>query len=214
MKKEKTAIVRVSSKDMNVDEFRKKYITLGKDKAKYEKELKAYAEKFLEKNYGTDLTIPIKISGRLTSSGGYFKYWEYIEGEIAPTEILMSERFIASALLDGQEGLEAILDTLKHELIHYVLCKQGKDFDDGDYEFESELARLGVGASGATNKKLVQSKKLNTWYKVVDVYERESYDIIKNKVKTYKTYKKHAQKPAHSRRGYERIGYEVVKSYF
>ena len=206
----KQAIVKISSKEMNVDEFREKYITLGKDKTKYEKELEAYAGKFLEKNYNTELTVPIKISGRLTSSGGYFKY-RMVGGDREPMEIHISERFIASALHDGQEGLEAILDTVKHELIHYVLCKTGKDFSDGDYEFESELARLNVGASGSTRKELVQSKKVNTWYKIVDVYERESYDIIENKVKTYKTYKKHAQKPA---RGYERIGYEVVKSYF
>ena len=210
MKKEKTTIVKVSSKDMSVNEFRKKYITLGKQKHIYEKQLKKYSEEFLEKNYNTELTIPIKISGRLTSSGGYFKYRRVAGGEKEPMEIQISERFIASAIHDGQEGLEAILDTVKHELVHYVLCKQGRDFIDGDDDFESELARLDIGASGATNKKLVQSKKLNTWYRAIDVYERESYDIIENKVKTYKTYRKHAQKPARK----NRIGYEIVKSYF
>ena len=210
MKKERIAIVKVSSKDMSVNEFRKKYITLGKQKYIYEKQLKKYSEEFLEKNYNTELTIPIKISGRLTSSGGYFKYRRVAGGEKEPMEIQISERFIASAIHDGQEGLEAILDTVKHELVHYVLCKQGRDFSDGDDDFESELARLDIGASGATNKELVQSKKLNTWYRAIDVYERESYDIIENKVKTYKTYRKHAQKPARK----NRIGYEIVKSYF
>ena len=210
MKKERIAIVKVSSKDMSVNEFRKKYITLGKQKYIYEKQLKKYSEEFLEKNYNTELTIPIKISGRLTSSGGYFKYRRVAGGEKEPMEIQISERFIASAIHDGQEGLEAILDTVKHELVHYVLCKQGKDFSDGDDDFESELARLDIGASGATNKELVQSKKLNTWYRAIDVYERESYDIIEDKVKTYRTYRKHAQKPARK----NRIGYEIVKSYF
>ena len=210
MKKEKTTIVKVSSKDMSVNEFRKKYITLGKQKYIYEKQLKKYSEEFLEKNYNTELTIPIKISGRLTSSGGYLKYRRVAGGEKEPMVINISERFIASAIHDGQEGLEAILDTVKHELVHYVLCKQGKDFSDGDDDFESELARLDIGASGATNKELVQSKKLNTWYRAIDVYERESYDIIEDKVKTYRTYRKHAQKPARK----NRIGYEIVKSYF
>ena len=210
MKKERIAIVKVSSKDMSVNEFRKKYITLGRQKHIYEKQLKKYSEEFLEKNYNTELTIPIKISGRLTSSGGYFKYRRVAGGEKEPMEIQISERFIASAIHDGQEGLEAILDTVKHELVHYVLCKQGRDFSDGDDDFESELARLDIGASGATNKELVQSKKLNTWYRAIDVYERESYDIIEDKVKTYRTYRKHAQKPARK----NRIGYEIVKSYF
>lgn len=210
--KEQT-IIKIDSKEMNVNEFRKKYVSLGKQKSKYEKDLEAYSNEFLEKNYNTSLTVPIKISGRLTSTGGYFK--GRISGGVRePMEIQISERFIASALHDGQEGLEAILDTLKHELVHYVLFKTGKEFNDGDDEFENELARLDIGASGATNKKLVQSKKKNVWYKVVDIYERESYDIIENKVKTFKTYRKHAQKPARSRIGYERIGYEVVKSYF
>lgn len=210
MKKEQTTIVSISSKKMSVNEFRKKYVTLGKQKDTYEKQLEKYAEEFLEKNYDTSLTVPIKISGRLTSSGGYFKYRRLNGNEKEPMEINISERFIASAIHDGQEGLEAILDTVKHELVHYVLCKQGKDFSDGDDDFESELARLDIGASGATRKELVQSKKLNVWYKALDIYERESYDIIENKVKTYKTYKKHAQKPILK----NRIGYEVVKSYF
>lgn len=206
--KEQT-IVRVSSKKMNVDDFRKKYVTLGKDKAKHEKELETYARKFLEKNYNERLTIPIKISGRLTSAAGHFKLAR--TGNVRkPIEINMSERFMASALHDGHEGLEAILDTLKHELVHYVLCKQGKDFSDGDYEFESELARLNIGASGVTNEKLVQSKKLNIWYSVLDIYEQQSYDMIKEKVVKYEAYKKHSQKQA---RG-NRIAYEVVKSYF
>lgn len=203
------AIVKVSSKDMSVNEFRKKYITLGKQKDKYEKQLEAYAKKFLEKNYNTYLTIPIKISGRLTSTGGHFK--GRISGGVRePMDIQLSERFIASALHDGQDGLEAILDTLKHELVHYVLFKQGKDFSDGDYEFESELARLDIGASGSTRKELVQSKKVNTWYKVVDVYEWKGFNITKNKFVTHRIHKKHAKKPSRD----NRIGYEVVKSYF
>ena len=203
------AIIKVSSKEMNVNEFRKKYVTLGKNKAKYEKDLEAYANEFLEKNYNTNLSIPIKISGRLTSSGGYF-HGRIEKGVRKPMDIQMSERFIASALHDGQEGLEAILDTLKHELVHYVLFKLGKEFSDGDYEFESELARLDIGTSGTTNKKLVKSKKLNVWYSIVDIYERQGYDITKEKVVTYKTYKNHAQKQAKG----NRIAYEVVKSYF
>lgn len=194
---------------MNVSEFRKKYVTLGKQKAKHEKELETYANKFLEKNYNTSLTVPIKISGRLTSTGGYFK-GRIEKGIRKPMEIQMSERFMAGALHDGQEGLEAILDTLKHELVHYVLFKLGKEFRDGDSEFESELARLDIGTSGTTNRKLVKSKKLNVWYSIVDIYEQQSYNILKEKVVTYKTYKNHSQKQAKG----NRIAYEVVKSYF
>ena len=205
--KEQT-IVRVSSKKMDVEDFRKKYVTL-KDKAKHEKELEAYSRMFLEKNYNESLTIPIKISGRLTSAGGYFKA-RIEKGIRKPIEINISERFIASALHDGSEGLEAILDTLKHELVHYVFFKLGKEFRDGDCEFESELERLNIGTSGTTNKKLVKSKKLNVWYSIVDIYEQQCYDIVKEKVVKYEAYKKHSKKQAIG----NRIAYEVVKSYF
>ena len=205
--KEQT-IVRVSSKKMDVEDFRKKYVTL-KNKAKHEKELVAYSKMFLAKNYNESLTIPIKISGRLTSAAGHFKFTR-TGGVRKPIEINISERFMASALHDGSEGLEAILDTLKHELVHYVLFKLEKDFSDGDYEFERELARLNIGASGVTNEKLVQSKKMNIWYSVLDIYEQQSYDMIKEKVVKYEAYKKHSKKQA---RG-NRIAYEVVKSYF
>lgn len=208
--KKQTTIVRVNSKEMNVNDFRKKYVTLGQQKSNHEKELEKYAEKFLKQNYNTNLTIQIKISGRLTSTGGYFQCRRTHGNEKQPVKIEMSERFIASALHDGQEGLEAILDVLKHELVHYVLCKQGKNFNDGDDDFESELARLNIGASGATNKSLVKSKKVNTWYKVLDIYEQQSYDMLKEKAVKYETYKKHSQKQA---RG-NRVAYEVVKSYF
>lgn len=207
--KKQTTVARVNSQEMDVSEFRKKYVTLGQQKANHEKELEAYAEKFLKQNYNTTLTIPIKISGRLTSTGGYFQC-RRTHNEKQPVKIEISERFMASALHDGQEGLEAILDVLKHELVHYVLCKQGKNFSDGDSDFESELARLNIGASGATNKSLVKSKKVNTWYKVIDIYEQKSYDMLKKKAVKYETYKKHSQKPSPG----NRIAYEVVKSYF
>ena len=201
-------IVRVSSKEMNVDDFRKEYVTLGKQKTKHEKELEAYANKFLEENYNVSLTVPIKISGRLTSAGGYFK--GRIEGGVRrPLEIHISERFIASALHDGQEGLEAILDTLKHELVHYALFKLDRDFRDGDHDFESELAKLNIGTSGSTSEKLSKSRKINTWYEVRDVYEQKSYNITKNKVTTIKTHKNHAKQAIGNR-----VAYEVVKSYF
>ena len=209
--KEQT-IIKVSSKEMTVDDFRKKYVTLGEKRKNYEKNLEAYANEFLEKNYRTKLTVPIKISGRLTSTGGYFR-GGIRGGDRRPIEIQLSERFIASALHDGSEGLEAILDTLKHELVHYVLFKQGKKFSDGDCEFESELARLDIGASGATSDKLVKSKKVNTWYKVIDVYEQRIFNITRNKETIIKTQKKHAKKQETSNR-INRIGYAVVKSYF
>lgn len=206
------SIVRISTKKMNVNDFRKKYVTLGKDKAKHEKELEAYANNFLEKNYNTSLTIPIKISGRLTSTGGIFKA-RIMGGIREPLEIHISERFTAGALHDGEEGLEAILDTLKHELVHYALFKLGRDFRDGDYDFENELAKLNIGASGSTSEQLVRSKKINVWYSTVDIYERQGYDLSKNKIVTFKSYKKHAQKEVKGTKD-KRVAYEVIKSYF
>lgn len=203
-------IVRVSSKKMNVNDFRKKYVTL-KNKKKHEQELEAYAKQFLKNEYGLELSIPIKISGRLTSTDGYFQGRITPKGDRISGNINLSERFMASALNDGAEGLEAVLDTLRHELVHYALFKLGKNYSDGDEDFENELARLGIGTSGATRKDLVKSTKKNIWYSVLDIYEYEVYDITKRAIVKREAYKNHAQKQVV---GGKRIAYEVVKSYF
>lgn len=173
-----------------------------KQKLEIQKDLIDYAEKFLHDNYNMKLGVPIEIDGRLTRSGGSF---HSTRGRVS-LKIKMSERFIGCALLDPEEGILAILDVLKHELIHYVCCELGLNYSDGDYDFEKELAKHNIGASGATNKKKVLSKKKNIWYSIQDMYQSPiHYDgkefFVKHTTKQEYWYGL-------------RTGYRVIKTYF
>lgn len=98
-------------------------------------ELTQYAEKFLADKYGFKLAIPIKRNNRLTNTLG--RYISCAEtGQ--PLKIDLSGRLL-------EYGTEwAILDTLKHELIHYATHCLGENFDDGADFFENELRKHGV----------------------------------------------------------------------
>lgn len=162
--------------------------------------MKLYASNFLREHFNMELNIPIKIDGRLTRTGGSYHYKIGGKGIL----IKMSERFIYGALMDETEGVDAILDILKHELVHYALHEQGKDFGDGEKEFEETLAKLNIGSSGETSKKKRLTKKKNVWYHVYDVY----YSRILDRKVLYKHTKEKQDWMG------ERIGYRIIKSYF
>lgn len=104
-------------------------------------ELTGIANDFLRKEYSLELTIPIVRNGRLRSTLGSF-----ITLRGKPKEIEL-----AGYLLDyGAE--EPILDVLYHELIHYALFTQGRQYRDGTVEFESELRKYGVSSTGTPMK--------------------------------------------------------------
>lgn len=97
-------------------------------------ELTRYAERFLMDNYSLDLNVPIVINNRLKNIMGGFVYSDK-KGAI---KVELS----GYTLKYGTEMI--ILDTLKHELIHYALYTLGKPCRDGQEYFENELKRLGV----------------------------------------------------------------------
>src|SRR5690625_3524081 len=102
-------------------------------------DLTEYAEKFLADKYGFKLAIPIKRNNRLTRTLG--QYISDHRGQ--PLGIELSGR-----ILDyGSKW--AILDTLKHELIHYAVHCLGEDFNDGADYFENELRKQGVSSTGS-----------------------------------------------------------------
>ena len=100
--------------------------------------LKKYAESFLRKNYNLSLEIPLLINNRLRSTLGSFN--RNYKGDKA-CEIELSGQLVKYATKD------VILDTLKHELIHYALFVLNKPFHDGDEYFENELKRLEVSGT-------------------------------------------------------------------
>lgn len=172
-----------------------------KEKVQYEKQLAVYAQGFLNTNFNLDLEIPIEINGRLTKTGGYF---QHARGKKMPLKISISERFMVLALVDKEEGMHAILDIVKHELVHYALYMLDKNYKDGQDDFENTLALLDIGASGATSENAIKTTKRNVWYNIYDVY----VDAIMGKV-----YRDNHATKAKSWVG-KRVAYEIVKTYF
>ena len=118
-------------------------------KTKFEKEL--------------NLNIPIEINGRLTKTLGAFYHNNY-----RALKIGISKKQVIGAVIDG--NIEPILDTLRHEVVHYAMYTLKKGYNDGDKDFEDTLEKLGIGASGATSKKRIKSQKEMVWYSMKDVY--------------------------------------------
>lgn len=100
--------------------------------------LRKYAESFLNKNYRLSLKIPLTINNRLRVTQGSF-VTNYNETEARRIELS------GDLIQYGTENV--ILDTLRHELVHYALFSLGKPFDDGDDYFENELKKLNVSAT-------------------------------------------------------------------
>lgn len=200
MGKRETIEKMVVKKGVYSNDVHKMIKLTSKQKTEFTEQMTIFANNFLKDEFGLGLKIPIEITGRLTRTGGAFHYKSRRKESVV---IKMSERFVACALLDN-DGINAILDILKHELVHYALYELDKPHRDGDYEFESTLARLHIGASGATNDKKILSQKENVWYTILDVYECKQ---------TQKQYKyNHSQKET-AWIG-KRIGYEIVKTIF
>lgn len=192
-------IVLVEKTTKNKSEFNKIGKLAKSEKVKFENQMKMYAQNFLSQNFNLKLEIPIKIDGRLTRAGG-----SYHHTTKKGIMIKISERFMYGALLDESEGVGAILDILEHELVHYALHMQGKNYRDGSKEFEETLAKLNVGSSGATNKKKRLSAKKNVWYNIYDMY----YDTVFKRVRYYNHAKSESDWVG------KRVGYRIEKTYF
>ena len=72
------------------------------------------------------------------------------------------------------DDLEEIYDTLKHELVHYALSVQGKNFSDGDYDFEHKLYELNISASGSTPIHKRLTKRTLRYYAPYKIYQGDN----------------------------------------
>lgn len=104
-------------------------------------DLTQIARDFLREEYDLPLEIPIKRNNRLSRTLGRFTF----DYDWTPRRIDISGELFKY----GAD--EAIIDTLKHELVHYALCVKGEPFDDGHPHFESELRRLSVSSTEQTS---------------------------------------------------------------
>ena len=107
--------------------------------------LERVADDFLKENFNLTLDIPIRISNRMTSMHGKFvQTVNRVTGETKSKEIVISSD------LYNYHGYFKMIDTLKHECIHYALYTLGKPYSDGETYFENTLKKHGVSSTGTT----------------------------------------------------------------
>lgn len=90
------------------------------------------AKFYTKELWNLELDIPVVINTRLRRSLGRCNYTKQIE--------------LSHEILDRID----FDDTLLHELCHWALYKQGKNFKDGNSDFENELERIGASSTNTT----------------------------------------------------------------
>lgn len=117
---------------------------LANDWKAIESKLTKEAKKFLQDAYGLSLECPVLVNGRLKRSNGRFVYQPSTK---RPMKIEIAKDYIQY----HDWGL--VIETLKHECIHYALFMLGKPFKDGHPLFESEIEKHGSHSTGVVKFK-------------------------------------------------------------
>ena len=130
-----------------------------------QKILENEAKYFLAKHFNMELEIPIEINARLIRTMGFF---EHSTSSKRPIKISISKRMIVCAIVMGE--MDVVLDTLRHELVHYALYMDDKAYRDGQLDFETKIMELGVGSSGATKVDKIKTNKVGRFYRMLPVY--------------------------------------------
>lgn len=113
--------------------------------------------------------VPLVFNGRLTRALG--RYLSTRGGK--PLRIELAKQQVAYILYDEEVGLQAIYDTLMHELVHNMLHANHLPSNDGDKLFEQILAELHVSASGSTpDERKLSDAKLVYYEKRLQVYDK------------------------------------------
>lgn len=159
-------------KKLTITEYEKLTNEKSKEFPKFLKQAKAFANEFLMENFNIKLEIPIEINGRLSSTLGRYMAKRTFFDNIMPVKIELSKKHLLAAFIVND--LEDVYDTLKHELVHYALSVQGKDFNDGAYDFEMKLYELNISSSGATPAHKKFSKRTLRNYVPYKIYKGDN----------------------------------------
>lgn len=115
-----------------------------------EKGIKKYIAEFLEKEYGLELSIPVKLNGRLKRALGRFI-------TIRKNGVRVAHELDFAKDLVNNGTIQQIKDVARHEAIHYAMFKLGRPYEDGQEEFEAELRKHNASS---TNTLRVKRKRL------------------------------------------------------
>lgn len=199
----------VKTVKLTISEYEKLKIEKAKEFPAFLKEAKAFANKFLMENFNMRLEIPIKMNGHLSSTFGRYMSRRYF-GELKPISIELSKTYLTAALIVGD--LEDVYDTLKHELAHYALSVQGKNFNDGSYDFEMKLYELNISSSGRTPARKKFTKRTMKYYKPFKVYRgdnKEEFTFASGKSYYASASVKNNQQGVYYRGSLTHVGYEI-----
>lgn len=95
-------------------------------------------------------------------------FFEHSSSSKRPIKISISKRMIVCSIIMGE--MDVVLDTLRHELVHYALYMDDKEYRDGQSDFETKIMELGVGSSGATKVDKIKTNKVGRFYRMLPVY--------------------------------------------
>ena len=109
-------------------------------------EIYSFAKTFLQENYNIDFKIHFEIVDNIHDEDGFTSgMFVYKSGFIENVYIEVADRIELSRTFLETFQSKIVLNTIKHELIHYALFEKYKDgFNDDDDLFISECNRLNV----------------------------------------------------------------------
>jgi hypothetical protein len=114
--------------------------------------LNSFAIEFLKKNFpGVEWNSKILLAEYNNYSAGSFLNMtpnqKILFEERNATQILISEPFLYAMVKFNDFGI--VQPIFEHELVHYALWYQNKNFNDGDSDFEKKIAELNIRSNNA-----------------------------------------------------------------
>ena len=104
-------------------------------------ELTKICKVFCRELWNHELSIPVKIDGKITNSLAYFRHYGE-SGKEKRENLALDIKFSRNLFEYYDEKI--IKSVILHELTHYYLFMSGStEYSDGEKEFEDELRRIG-----------------------------------------------------------------------
>lgn len=158
-----------------------------KDAPISQRELWEYADNFLQRNFNVPCQIPIELNGYLTTCLGRFiakkcygRYFAVATEGLCSVDVPIKIELNRNMVYNSSK--EDIYDTLKHELIHYYLCSEGKPYGDDTGLFTDLCTKLQVGLTNTASPKMLLNLykcptcgytfKMNKHYRRTKIYCR------------------------------------------